>query len=177
MSQMEFMVCGNEEFCEKATALLHFLDIQQITYKNLYSFKHPQTMKYANIYLGVLTTLLLASCKHNETKTTENKAQAIAVNVTKVESSQANKEVSVSGNVDGSTTVRLGFLVAGRINFISSREGQNIGKGQLVATIEPTNYKIAKDLSDVQVNQVSDEYNRLKLMRIEIVSLKVIFRK
>lgn len=122
-------------------------------------------MKYANIYLGVLTTLLLASCKHNETKTTENKAQAIAVNVTKVESSQANKEVSVSGNVDGSTTVRLGFLVAGRINFISSREGQNIGKGQLVATIEPTNYKIAKDLSDVQVNQVSDEYNRLKLMR------------
>lgn len=30
MNQMEFVVCGNEEFCEKATALLHFLDIQQI---------------------------------------------------------------------------------------------------------------------------------------------------
>lgn len=30
MNQMEFLVCGNEEFCEKATALLHFLDIQQI---------------------------------------------------------------------------------------------------------------------------------------------------
>lgn len=31
MNQMEFVVCGNEEFCEKARELLHFLDIQQIT--------------------------------------------------------------------------------------------------------------------------------------------------
>lgn len=122
-------------------------------------------MKYANIYLGVLTTLLLASCKHNETTNKENQSQAITINVTNLQASKINKEVSVSGNVDGSTTVRLGFLVAGRINFISSREGQNIEKGQLVATIEPTNYNIAKELSDIQVNQVTDEYNRLKIMR------------
>ncbi|MDI9861754.1 hypothetical protein [Flectobacillus roseus] len=31
MSQMEFMICGNEEFCEKSAALLRFLDIQEIT--------------------------------------------------------------------------------------------------------------------------------------------------
>lgn len=31
MSQMQFVVCGHEEFIEKAKALLHFLDIQQIT--------------------------------------------------------------------------------------------------------------------------------------------------
>ncbi|WP_332367629.1 efflux RND transporter periplasmic adaptor subunit [Spirosoma telluris] len=50
------------------------------------------------------------------------------------------------------------------MNFIAADEGQTIRKGQLLASLDPTNYGIAKELADVQVGQVSDEYNRLKLM-------------
>ncbi|WP_026994943.1 hypothetical protein [Flectobacillus major] len=34
MTSMEFVVCGSDAFCLKATELLHFLDIQQITIQN-----------------------------------------------------------------------------------------------------------------------------------------------
>ncbi len=43
-------------------------------------------------------------------------------------------------------------------------EGQNVGQGQLIAPLDPSNYSIAKEITDVQVNQASDEYTRLKLM-------------
>jgi multidrug efflux pump subunit AcrA (membrane-fusion protein) len=55
-------------------------------------------------------------------------------------------------------------MVAGKIDRINVNEGQNVGQGQLIATLDPSNCSIAKEITDVQVNQASDEYSRLKLM-------------
>lgn len=73
-------------------------------------------------------------------------------------------EISLSGNIEGSKTVRLGFLVAGKIDYIALNEGENVSKGQLIASLDPASYIIAKEMADIQVNQVQDEYNRLKIM-------------
>jgi RND family efflux transporter MFP subunit len=43
-------------------------------------------------------------------------------------------------------------------------EGGQVSKDRLIASIEPTSYSIAKELADIQVNQVQDEYDRLKSM-------------
>jgi RND family efflux transporter MFP subunit len=55
-------------------------------------------------------------------------------------------------------------MVAGKIDFIAANEGQVVAKGELLSSLDPTNYGIAKELADIQVNQVQDEYDRLKLM-------------
>lgn len=73
-------------------------------------------------------------------------------------------EISLSGNVEGSKTVRLGFLVAGKIDFISVNEGERVSKGQLLSSLDPASYNIARELADIQLSQVQDEYNRLKIM-------------
>jgi RND family efflux transporter MFP subunit len=39
-----------------------------------------------------------------------------------------------------------------------------ISKGELLSSLDPSNYGIAKELADIQVNQAQDEYDRLKLM-------------
>lgn len=123
-------------------------------------------MKNPILYVLPSVVLMLAACNQNqpEQKTLAT-ATTIPVSVEEVQTSAINSDISVSGNIEGNTTVRLGFLVAGKVNFIAAREGQAIKKGQLVASLDPTNYHIAKQLADVQTNAVTDEFNRLKLLR------------
>jgi membrane fusion protein, multidrug efflux system len=105
----------------------------------------------------------LAGCQTKNTQIQTSEA-AISVVTVKAEKMTSGDEVSLSGNIEGFKTVRLGFLVAGKIDFIAANEGQLVSKGQLLSSLDPTNYGIAKELADIQVNQVQDEYDRLKLM-------------
>lgn len=74
------------------------------------------------------------------------------------------KVISVSGNIEGFKTARLGFMVAGKINYIAAKEGGTIEAGQLLASLDPDNYRIAKEIADASVDQIQDEYNRLTIM-------------
>lgn len=121
-------------------------------------------MKRSLFYLSIVGLLILASCKTKKTNTPDSNTSAIAVRAEDVQSTAKTDEVSVSGNVEGNTTVKLGFMVAGRVNYISNKEGENISQGQLISSLEPTNYSIAKGLADVQVNTTADEFNRLKIL-------------
>lgn len=107
--------------------------------------------------------LTLGSCKNKEGDTKEE-TSPFSVVAQKIEENSYASNISVSGNIEGNKTVRLGFMVAGKIDRINVNEGQNVRQGQLIATLDPSNYSIAKEITDVQVNQASDEYSRLKLM-------------
>jgi RND family efflux transporter MFP subunit len=91
-------------------------------------------------------------------------SEALPVRVIKAQKETITREISVSGNVEGNRTVKLGFMVGGRISFILSPEGQKVTKNQLVASLDPENYTIAKELADIQAAQAEDEYTRLKGM-------------
>jgi membrane fusion protein, multidrug efflux system len=121
-------------------------------------------MVHKTTYSIVCALLLFAGCRQKNVNTSENPVAAIPVQTEQVKTVTTNDEISISGNIEGNTTVRLGFMVAGKIDFISINEGENILKGQIVASLDPSNYNIAKEMADVQVNAVTDEFNRLKLM-------------
>jgi len=121
-------------------------------------------MKRSLFYLSIAGLFILASCKTKKTNTPDSNASGIAVRAEEVQSTAKTDEVSVSGNVEGNTTVKLGFMVAGKVNYISNKEGENISQGQLISSLEPTNYSIAKGLADVQVNTTADEFSRLKIL-------------
>ena len=103
----------------------------------------------------------LCSCK-NKDKAAET--APIPVIVEKISELSHSQDITVSGNVEGNKTVRLGFMVAGRISRVNYNEGETVRSGQLLATIDSTSYSIAKEIADVQVAQVTDEHNRLKMM-------------
>lgn len=111
----------------------------------------------------ILPALLLA-CKGKNKNMEADKPAAITVTVETVTPAAVNNEVAVSGNIEGNTTVKLGFMVGGKINYISNSEGQPVRRGQLIASLDASNYIIAKKLADVQVNNASDEYSRLKIL-------------
>ncbi|MCX6335432.1 MAG: efflux RND transporter periplasmic adaptor subunit [Bacteroidia bacterium] len=115
------------------------------------------------ISLLVLILILATGCR---TKKAQSEAPETAITVLtgSVSKISSSDEISLSGNIEGSKTVRLGFMVAGKINFIALYEGQTVSKGQMISSLDPGSYIIAREMADIQVNQVQDEYNRLKAM-------------
>lgn len=118
-------------------------------------------------FIIIIIPLWLTGCqKHDQANSTATVSQkAIPIKTTKLTLQTTASDISISGNIEGDQTVRLGFMVAGKINKIAPKEGQVVSKGQLIASLDPTNYQIAKDLADIQVNATTDEFNRLKVMR------------
>lgn len=106
--------------------------------------------------------LLFLACRNPQHQPAEERA--VTVVAREVKENSVSRDISVSGNIEGDRTVKLGFMVAGKISRIVPSEGQTVGRGQLIATLDDTNYSIAREMADVQVSQATDEYNRLKLM-------------
>ena len=121
-------------------------------------------MKKVYYSISLFFAILLASCGGKEKTTGVSKNDAFSVVAEPVQLTSSGSELSVSGNVEGSKTVRLGFLVGGKIEYIADEEGQMLSQGQLVAALDPTSYSLAKQAADVQVLQLADDYKRLKIM-------------
>lgn len=106
---------------------------------------------------------MIFSCNSNKTAN-EQTTLPIPVVTKQVMKISIDKEISASGNIEGNKTARLGFLVAGKINYIAGDEGSTIGAGKLLASLDPESYRIARDMADANLAQVQDEFNRLSIM-------------
>jgi len=95
-------------------------------------------------YVFAFTTLacltLLTSCAH-ETHAAGD--QAVPVQVRTPAVVERAESVSASGSVEGSETADVAFQVGGRVVRVLVEEGQHVSKGQLLAEIEPTDYRNA----------------------------------
>ena len=122
-------------------------------------------MKMNKLNAGLFLTALFMICGCNSNKAANQQTTVpVPVVVKQIEKISIDKEISASGNIEGRKTVRLGFLVAGRVNYIAASEGETLQAGQLLASLDPESYKIAKEMADANLEQVQDEYNRLSIM-------------
>ncbi|MGN0213581.1 MAG: efflux RND transporter periplasmic adaptor subunit [Muribaculaceae bacterium] len=113
--------------------------------------------------IACIALAALSACGAPQSTPSASSVQ-VPVTTMKVQLTTVNRQFTVSGNIEGRTTAKMAFLVAGRISSIKFKEGETVKKGQLIATIEPTNYSIARQLAQVQVNQAQDEFNRVKML-------------
>ena len=80
--------------------------------------------------------------------------------------------VPVSGSVVSPYAAsNVSFLVSGTVLQAAPREGEYVKKGQLLASLDPTDYRLAVDASDAKVEQArvaflraEDEYKRMKFL-------------
>ncbi len=110
-----------------------------------------------------LTALGLFSCNNN-LQPSNTATNNVPVLTQKVQMSADSSLLLVSGNIEGKKTVRLGFMVAGKIDLISLEEGQSVKANQLLASLEPESYLIANEMSEANLAQTQDEYSRLSQM-------------
>jgi multidrug efflux pump subunit AcrA (membrane-fusion protein) len=58
--------------------------------------------------------------------------------------------VTASGSVEGSETTDVAFQVSGKVARVLVEEGQHVSRGQLLAELEPTDYRNAFDAANAQ---------------------------
>lgn len=115
-------------------------------------------------YLTIFGTLLCFACNNDDKSGQSEKDSPLPVRIQTVASTSVGTGINLSGSIEGSSTVKLAFLVPGKIDFISSKKGQFISKGQLLSSLEPTSYSLAKQLADVKLSSTADEFGRFQLM-------------
>ncbi|MEC5146117.1 efflux RND transporter periplasmic adaptor subunit [Chitinophaga sp. 212800010-3] len=107
----------------------------------------------------LLMAALLASCGSRETQKTQQ--AAVKVSVLKVSASQLPRELSYSGSIEPDNTAEIGFAVPGVVNSIAVEEGQTVKQGQLLASLDATEYSNALAIANAGLEQAEDMYNRL----------------
>jgi multidrug efflux pump subunit AcrA (membrane-fusion protein) len=135
----------------------------------------------------VLAHFALTSCRHETVNAAE---KAVPVRVRTPAVVERAESVSASGSVEGSETAEVAFLVDGRVARVLVEEGQHVTKGQLLAEIEPTDYRNAfntaaaqqtaaqavsqradagfrkQEIEEARINfeRAEDEYKRMKIL-------------
>ncbi len=94
---------------------------------------------FALITLALLATL--TSCRQKVQANSEQTTVPVQVRTPAVV--ERAESVSASGSVEGSETADVAFLVGGKVARVLVEEGQHVTKGQLLAEIEPTDYRNA----------------------------------
>src|SRR5690242_2938735 len=93
------------------------------------------------VFVAVAAVIPLTSCR-NEVRA-DSKPATVPVHVRTAAVVDRAESVSASGSVEGSETADVAFQVGGRVAGVFVEEGQHVSKGQLLAEIEPTDYRNA----------------------------------
>ncbi|SJZ64443.1 RND family efflux transporter, MFP subunit [Chitinophaga eiseniae] len=115
-------------------------------------------MTYKPVSFLVLTTLL-AACGSKEVQ--QEQQAPVKVTATKVSYNDMPQSFTYSGTIEPDNTADIGFAVAGVVNGILVEEGQNVQQGQLLATLDATEYSNALAIANAGLNQAEDLYGRL----------------
>jgi len=124
----------------------------------------------AAVCMSLLGISLIActSDKHGK----ESKSDAVPVIVGNPQKVQEKETISVSGTVSTpNAPTSVSFLVSGKVVFVGPREGEFVKKGQVLASIDPTDYQLAlaaakaqTDQAEVAYKRAEDEHRRMKML-------------
>lgn len=106
----------------------------------------------------VCCLVLLAGCANN------NKVQTEIIRKVKIESVRQADSLVVKqypGVIKAASEVNLAFRVAGQIQKVLVTEGSYIKEGQMVAQMDPRDYKVQLDVAQAQYEQVKGEAERV----------------
>src|SRR5512139_4018419 len=128
-------------------------------------------MKHLRVILAVVLTMALAACSTGK-KDQESTTSPIPVKIGKPQLRQDYESVSVSGTVTSpDAPSNVSFLVPGRVVWVGPREGDYVKKGQILASVDPTDYRLdlarAKaqtDQAQVGYKRAEDEHRRMKML-------------
>jgi len=118
-----------------------------------------------------LAFLVLVSCSQGESAE-QPASKAIPIKTGEVRHVQQREFVSVSGTATSpDAAVQVSFLVSGKVIKVGFREGDYVKQGQLLAAIDPLDYKLSLQAASAQAGQAKvaldrsqDEYARMKFL-------------
>lgn len=107
----------------------------------------------------IFAAFLLAGCGE---KGPERAIEVPKVKVASVEKNQVNYNLYFPAVANAAERSHLSFRVAGEVSRVLVREGDRVKKGDVVATLEPTDYKLDVDNAKARFSVIDSQYRRSK---------------
>ena len=128
-------------------------------------------MKPIVIIVAGLLMITLVAC--SSSKTAEQAVSTpINVKIGKVHAIEDHEGMVLSGTVGSpAAPSNVSFLASGKVIQVLPREGDYVRKGQLLASIDPTDYQLAltaatkqADMAQIASERAEDEHRRMKML-------------
>lgn len=74
--------------------------------------------------------------------------------------SSFGEELKFSGSIQADNSVQLAFSLPGKVANVAVQEGQQVAQGQLLASLETTEYQSAFTIANAGLEQAQDNFNR-----------------
>lgn len=116
------------------------------------------TLLRLSLAAAILTTL--SACGGQDTA--PDGQQPIAVREITVGTSASASDYNYSGTVEEENATPLSFTLGGTITSLRVKVGDRVGRGQLIATVDPTTARNSYDIALATKQQAEDAYARMK---------------
>ncbi|BBN82953.1 hemolysin secretion protein D [Pseudoalteromonas sp. A25] len=128
-------------------------------------------MAFFRFYLPTLfTCVLLIGCSPNEA-TNEKPPQLRPVRTLTVSTFQTGPVQEFPGVVDAANSAQLSFKVAGEVSQLLVKQGQDVKKGDVIAVLDDTDYKLALDEAKASFEKANADFGRAeKLLKTGTIS-------
>ncbi len=114
-------------------------------------------MKKFNVIIGGIILIYAGSC----TRQPQEKVRLQTVKTDTVTSAAEHSTLQYPGKVRAAENASLAFRVSGTIRKIYAKEGSKVKKGQLLAELDPTDYRIQLNATEAEYKQVKSEAERV----------------
>ncbi len=104
----------------------------------------------------------LIACNREENRESLPEIKSIAVTTVTVKKEKVVTALRYSGTVEAFQSIPLTFKTTGTVQEVLADAGDIVHKGQLVATLDPTDAQSMYDITQSQYKQAKDAYDRLK---------------
>lgn len=113
--------------------------------------------KYTAVACGILLALGLQGC---EKTSVEERSQVRPVSIATVSLTDQAPQLTFPAVAAAADKSSLSFRISGEVARILVRPGDLVKKGQLLATLEPTDFKIEVDDKQAKYNVINSQYQR-----------------
>lgn len=128
-------------------------------------------MRQMVLVMAVMLTVALAACS-SDSKSGQEASQPIPVRIGTPQLKEERQTVAVSGTVASpDAPANVSVLVSGRVIGVGPREGDYIRKGEFLAAVDPTEYRLAlaaakaqSDQARVGYERAEDEHRRMRML-------------
>ena len=118
-------------------------------------------MKSINQIALALTAIMLSACNAENNKG-QAADEAVRVEVTRVKAATADRTSRYSGTVEEENGSLLSFAVGGTVSRVLVDEGDRVGKGQLIATLDTEQLTHNHTSAQAALAQAEDTYRRME---------------
>ena len=130
---------------------------------------HPTHHRLGAATAVMVAVLALAACDDGASAEQEAAAEPEArpVRVLTVKPHAATEVRHFPGRVQAAQASEVSFQVSGKLADFPVREGSTVEQGEVIAALDPTDYRIAVREAEVQVDRLAKDLERKRILRAD----------